>query len=383
VKTVLIFSWFYLPFVGGAELFVREIVSRLSSRYRFLVVTARLDRSLPRRETMDGADVFRVGLGRGMDKFTYPVLALRRALALERVDVVHAIMVNASALAARWFRLFRKAPSILTLQDGDSEEYVRRYLGPFFPLYPRLHRPFDRIHAISRHLRDQAVRYGAEANRIAIVPNGVDTRSFSNQAAPASELAQLRERLDLSDRRVVVSASRLALKNGIDDLLRAIPAIARRHHDAALLLVGDGEERPRLEKLANELQVKDRVRFVGGVAHRDVPKYLLLADVFVRPSLSEGLGTAFLEAMSCGVPIVGTNVGGIPEFLEHERTGLLCEPRSPASVADAVNRLLGDETLRKGVAERGRALVERDYRWETVADRIAAMYDEAVGAEPA
>jgi len=381
VKTVLIFSWFYLPYLGGAELFVREIVSRLAGRYRFVIVTARVDRALPRRETCDGAEIVRVGFGRPVDKLLYPLPAVFRALDLDSVSLVHAIMVNASALASYLYLLVKRRPSLLTLQNGDSEEYVRRYLGPAFPIYPRLHRPFDRIHAISRHLRDQAVGYGADPARISVIPNGVDASVFSRGAYSREELDELRSGLGLGGKRVILSVSRLVVKNGIEELIQAMPSVAKRHKDALLLLIGDGEDRAHLQKLAAELEIDDRVRFLGRMEPRDVARHLCLAEVFVRPSVSEGLGTAFLEALACEVPIVGTPVGGIPEFLANGTTGLFCEPGDPESVARAVSRLLSDPDLARSCAARGKEMVSESYRWDAVAERIAGLYDELLRLE--
>jgi glycosyltransferase involved in cell wall biosynthesis len=376
VKTVLIFSWFYLPYLGGAELFVREIVSRLSDRYRFVIVTVRGEKRPVRLESDGGAEIIRVGLGGRLDKLLYPIPALARALQLGSVDVVHAVMVNASALSAALYCWWKDKPAVLTLQSGDSEEYVRGYLGPLFPLYPRLHRSFERVHAISRHLRDEAVRYGVDPARISIIPNGVDTGVFSRSAYSPAELDSLRAQLGLEGKRIIISASRLSITQRMSDLLRAMPAIAQDHPDAVALLVGEGEDRPALERLASELSLEDRIVFLGAKEHEQVARYLCLADVFVRPSVTEGLGTAFLEALACEVPIVGTPVGGIPDFLEEGRTGLFCQPGNPESIATAVNRLLSDRELARGCGVRGKAMVEASYQWDAVAERIAALYEE-------
>ena len=376
MKTILVLSWFYHPFIGGAELFARAIAERLSDRYRFIIVTARMDKQLPSSETDEGTTIFRVGGGRRSDKFTYPLVALKKSLQLESVDLVHNIMVNASAVAAYFYLKLRSKPSLLTLQEGDSEEYVRDYLGPFFPIYPRLHRPFDRIHAISSFLRDEAVRHGADAKSVTVVPNGVDLRAFDREAWPPEEIEDLRRRLDLVGKRIIVSVSRLVSKNAIGDLLRALPVVLEHHPDAALLLVGDGNQRHRLETLASELGVRDRVRFAGSVEHRETAKHLLLSEVFVRPSTSEGLGSAFLEAMACGTPVVGTPVGGIVDFLRDGETGLFCEPRQPASVAAAVDRVLSERATAERLSEQGRELVRRDYDWNKIAEDIATIYEE-------
>ena len=175
MKTIVIFSWFYLPFIGGAELFVKAITDRLGYRYRFVIVTARADRKLAAIDESERVSVVRVGLGNRSDKFMYPLFALKWALASEHVDLVHAIMVNASAVAAYLFSKMKRVPTLLTLQEGDTEDYAREYLRLLFPVYPRLHRTFDRIHAISRFLACD----GRVLKLCHIFRHGVDVLVFS------------------------------------------------------------------------------------------------------------------------------------------------------------------------------------------------------------
>jgi glycosyltransferase involved in cell wall biosynthesis len=113
----------------------------------------------------------------------------------------------------------------------------------------------------------------------------------------------------------------------------------------------------------------------------EVARHLCLAEVFVRPSVSEGLGTAFLEALACEVPIVGTPVGGIPDFLEDGKTGLFCEPGNPESVARAVSRLLSEPDLARSCAARGSEMVRESYPWGAAAERIAGLYDDLLRRE--
>jgi glycosyltransferase involved in cell wall biosynthesis len=379
-KTIIVLSWFYLPFIGGAELFVKAVTERLSSRFRFVIITARANRKLPRREEKDGVRILRVGTGHWVDKFLYPIPALWSALGVRPVHLVHSIMVNAAAVTAFLYQRLTRKPSLLTLQEGDSEEYVRTWLGPFFPVYPLLHRPFDRIHAISSFLKNQAVVYGADPNTVRVVPNGVDTETFSPRAWSGEEITELRRALRLEGKRVIVSVSRLVPKNGLHDLVLAMPAIIRSHPQAVLLLVGDGEERARLETAAGELGIREQVHFAGEVTHRVISKYLQLADVFVRPSISEGLGSAFLEAMACDVPVIGTPVGGIVDFLRDGETGLFCQPRDPESITAAVCHLFGAEGLARHISANGRSLVQRDYRWDTVAERVGTIYEELLSS---
>jgi glycosyltransferase involved in cell wall biosynthesis len=379
-RRVLVFSWFYLPFLGGAELFVQALAARLRERFEFVVVTARLRGDLPAREDAPGVTVHRVGLGRALDKFLYLAAAPLQASRLGSFDLVHAVMASGGAFAAAAYLKARRVPSLLSLQDGDSEEYVRSYLGPLFPAWRPLHRQFDRVHAISSALAERARRFGVPAHTVTVIPNGCEDRLLDAPPVAAS-VAALRERHGLATARVIVSVSRLVLKNGIDRLLRAMPDVVAEVPEAILLLVGDGPDRRALEEQARGAALGDRVRFVGEVPPAEVPPYLGLAEVFVRPSRSEGLGTAFLEAMACGLPIVGSRAGGIPDFLAEGRTGFFCDPEQPRTIADALLRLLRDPAAARRMGQAGRDLVRERYRWEVVAAEIGALYDRLLSEE--
>ncbi|KKU36616.1 MAG: Glycosyl transferase group 1 [Candidatus Azambacteria bacterium GW2011_GWF2_46_32] len=129
-----------------------------------------------------------------------------------------------------------------------------------------------------------------------------------------------------------------------------------------------------MKDLTKKLNLEDNVLFLGEVSHKDLPQYLWISDVFVRPSLSEGLGNAFLEAMAAGVPVIGTKVGGIPDFLREGETGLFCEVQNPKSIAEKIETLLKDKKLRLRLVENGRKLVEEKYNWDSIARQIENIF---------
>ena len=114
--------------------------------------------------------------------------------------------------------------------------------------------------------------------------------------------------------------------------------------------------------------------FLGLVLPDQVPKYLAISDIFVRPSISEGLGNVFLEAMAVGVPIIGTPVGGIPDFLKHEETGLFCKPNNPKSIAEAVKKILENKELQEKLIDNGKELVKRKYDWDIIAEQMNKIF---------
>ena len=114
----------------------------------------------------------------------------------------------------------------------------------------------------------------------------------------------------------------------------------------------------------------------GFVKPEDIPQYLAVSDVFVRPSLSEGLGNSFLEAMEAGLPVIGTKVGGIPDFLIDGETGLFCEINDPKSIAEKIKLALSDIGLREKMIAKGKRMVEERYDWNLVAGKMHGIFNE-------
>ncbi len=170
----------------------------------------------------------------------------------------------------------------------------------------------------------------------------------------------------------IVSIGTLIPRKAHDVLVRAAATLAGRGKAFELWIAGDGQERGRLERLAVELGVADRVRFLGEVA--DAHDLLAEAHICAHPSRSEGLSNAILEAMAEGVPVVATPVGATPELIEHERTGLLAAVGSPQSLADALARLLDDPGLRQKLGEAGLERVRCQCNEEGVVRRYAEIF---------
>ena len=144
--------------------------------------------------------------------------------------------------------------------------------------------------------------------------------------------------------------------------------------DVKLLIIGDGPLRDSLKLKSHELGLDGRIKFAGQVTHDDLPKYLAAADVFVRPSLSEGLGTAFLEAMAAKLPVVGTKTGGITDFIINRETGLFCEVNNSKDIADKVDMILKDNTLKDFMVSNARKLINEKYDWEIISRKYKELF---------
>ena len=177
----------------------------------------------------------------------------------------------------------------------------------------------------------------------------------------------MKEKLSISPQdKVIITVSRLVEKNGVADLIDAVHVLnaGSEFKNYKLIVVGGGPLEKSLRSKIKNLKLEQNVTIVGEVAPKELPSWLVRADIFVRPSLSEGLGTAFLEAMAAGLAIIGTPVGGIPDFLKDRETGLFCQPKNPKDIADKIMEIVKNQDLRQKLVKNGRKLVEEKYDWD-------------------
>ncbi len=164
--------------------------------------------------------------------------------------------------------------------------------------------------------------------------------------------------------------------------------VLQKFPNATLVVVGDGTQRHELERMAERLGITRAVRFLGKLPHDQLPEYYAAADLFVGPSVvdrsgdTEGLGVVFIEAASAGLAMVGTSVGGISDVLIHDVTGLAVEPDQPEALADAIERLLGDEVLRSRLGADARQHALSQFSWTQVAARFSSVFSEVLERRP-
>lgn len=372
MKRILVFATTYFPLVGGAEVALKEITDRIPD-IRFHLICAKLKPTLLETEEMGNVTVHRVGFGTSFDKFLLPVLGVKKALALGEYPVVWSLMASFGGFAALGYTWVRpKTKLFLTLQEGDPLEHYDRRAGPFTWLHRMIFRRAHSVQAISHFLAQWSVHMGFKG-RPEVVPNGVDLRTF---LVSIDDAVRESKRTHLGFNRndiVLVTASRLSHKNAVDDLINALTQLPESYR---VLVLGVGEDEQKLRTLVHEKGLAQRVVFAGSITHAELPMYLQCGDVFVRASRSEGLGNAFLEAMACGVPVVGTRVGGIPDFLKDGDTGVFCEVNNPSSIARAVLRIQESDVLRMRLIQNGRALVRGAYDWEKIAARMQELLEQ-------
>ncbi len=276
-------------------------------------------------------------------------------------DVLHA-QTFASAPPAIIAKQRYGKPMVLTLHTSHFLRLAKKPLWQ--PVLRRIINSCDYLLAASAEIRDVALSLYAHPRAEALT-NGVDTALFSPTTPALPPAAP-------GVRRVIVPR-RLFEKNGVEYFVRALP-LMRAQLPVEALLVGDGPERPRLEALARELGVAEACRFLGARPNAEMPGLLASAEAAVFPSLMEATSVAALEAMSCGLPVAASNVGGLPEIVD-ETVGTLFEPANPQSLAERLVDLLKRSDLRQ-LGRHGRQRVTQSWSSERLALRHVEIYEQ-------
>jgi glycosyltransferase involved in cell wall biosynthesis len=216
---------------------------------------------------------------------------------------------------------------------------------------------------------------GIRPEGVTLIPNGVNLPPEG--AYPQEQINHIRQNLYIPpDAPVLISVGRLSRQKGHRYLLEAMPSVLERFPQTVLLLVGDGLQRAELEQKSCALGIETSVRFLG--TRDDVCQLLASADVFVLPSVSEGMPMALLEAMGMGVAVVASNLTGISDVVEDGRHGLLTPPGKPDSLAHAVIRLLENQALRVNLSQSGMQLVRQEYTVDRMCERYEALFHESM-----
>jgi glycosyltransferase involved in cell wall biosynthesis len=379
------------------------------------MLTAKVDKRLPPTEIIGKIKVHRVGIGYpAFDKLYLAFCGGRIGKKMHqqnRYDAVWAMMASFGGFGALAFKLKTKRgkpllaspsqgeengiPFLLTLQEGDPIECILHKVRFFKKRFTKIFTEADGLQAISTYLFNWGKQMGFKGKVAEVVPNGVDIERFTKEY-PSEELKFLRNSFGfekivgsgnptqppLGKGRgddglcILVTASRLVVKNGIADVIKSLALLPEK---VCFVICGVGELEESFKKLVQELKLEKRVVFLGNKSHQELPKILKACDIFIRPSITEGLGNSFLEAMAAGLPTIGTMVGGIPDFLKDGETGFVCEPNNPESIKRAVERIMvfSDEEKAR-VHENGLKIIRERFNWEYVVGRMKVIFEELV-----
>ena len=349
----------YSPVIGGLETWTENIAKRLSKKEEVFVVTGRVS-DQPYAETKNGVNVFRTSLF-SLKNLSYssplyvfsalPFIFLKSFFLIkkEKIQLLHCQGLLSAILGWCLKRLIG-IPYIVTVQSLEKKGFWEKlaYKNAAFCI------------AASGAVKEYFQSMGVES--IAVIPNGIDIKRFEKL-----NRQEARNKLGLNGEFAIMTVARFEKRKGLEFLIRALPEL---NFPFVCFLVGDGEERGNLENLSKNLGVSDKVKFLGQIENKKIPEYLSAADCFILPSLEEGFGIVVLEAQAAGLPVIGTNVGGIKDIIEDGRTGLLVEPADPKALAEAIAKVYSGQEFIKPDLEK--------YDWDKITEKVYDIYQKVL-----
>lgn len=368
----------YYPHVGGAERQVQRLAPLLQARGFDVCVITRHAEGLPSEEMIDGVPVYRVPARgpKAVAALSY-IFSTVRLLSKLHPDLIHAHEILSPASTAVFAKFLFGVPVIVKILRGgilgDIYKIKRRPLG--LQRFHVLSRNIDAFVVISQEIDQELAELQVPPEKRAFISNGVDTEVF----APLSdaEKQNVRTGLDLlPGALLVVYLGRLTGEKRVDHLLRIWPAIRAACPQAELIVVGTGDEEISLRAQAASLA---GVRFTGAVD--DAMRYLQAADLFVLPSATEGLSNSMLEALSTGLPVLATSVGGTPDVITHNVNGYLIPPDDVPALQNSLLQLLADGELRARLGREARQRILNNFSLESVAARLETLYHHVMSSQ--
>lgn len=375
-KILMIISLFH-PFAGGAEKSCQQLCNGLMGQGFSVALLTQRSEGLPEYEVVDGIPVYREIKGWHLFELTYMLSVLYFLLKHRReYDIIHCFGIYLFVPPALLMKyLFGKKVILRLLCSGQFGDFWRVDQLKWKKVVMGSSRRMDRIVFLSNDIKRELIENRFPVQILAHISNGVDVERFK----PQTENRHCHFKN-------ICFVGRLEEQKGVDYLMRAVAAIQEKGNDIRLFIVGDGRLSAALKNLCKVLKLDDRVVFTGHA--QDVLPYYQDADVFVLPSVSEGMSVALLEAMACGLPVVATCAGGNADLLDPDlknkeivsnyhigANGILVRPKDDAGLAEAILELLNDTDLSRQLGEKARRAVKENYSQKKIMNEYTDLYD--------
>jgi len=353
--------------LGGAEVAAYYTAKHLAKRHEVHIITSR-DKGLPRVSVNQEAFyVHRVNTIKKpwLLSLTYNIAAFWQLRKI-KPDVVHVQSIF-SGLAAYLGKKLLSTLYVVFCRGSDI------YLPwPFKkPISNLIVRNADAVVALSSDMKRQIAE--VTNTQSVVIPNGIEVERFEGLSPEKAK-----EELGIkNNEKVILFVGSLRPIKGTRYLIQAMLMIKQQEPNARLLIVGDGPDRQSLENLVRKLDLQQSIDFVGRLPQERIPHYMSACDIFTLPSLSEGFGLACLEAVSSGLPVVATGVGGLPDLIEDGKNGFLIPARNVAELARKLVTLLESDELRQEISKNNREKAQK-YDWSIVSHRIEEVYESVL-----
>lgn len=361
------------PASGGIGYYVYNLSRKLFERGHTVTVITRGSLQETRNHVIDGVNVLRVPFFPlyPFHVFLLSVSVNRQFKSLEpEFNIVH--LHTPMPLFVR-----TSLPLITTVHtpmkiDARYHEVINLYSlaekAQSLTVYPcaesRAFKASNKITSVSSTVAHELEEYGLNPDEITVVHNGVDEKAF----VPGRERR--------SSERYILYTGVLRARKGLFDLLQCASCVCKVHNDVSFAICGKGPFLNKLKEKARKMNLQDKVAFLGYVERSRLIQLYQEAEIQAIPSHYEGMPTVLLEAMSCGLPVVATDVGGNKEVILPGANGFLVPPRSPEKMAKIISRLLDDPLLREKVGRAARKTVLNNFTWDKIADNVIKCYED-------
>lgn len=373
---LLIINYEFPPLGGGAGNATYYLARHLSKMGHEIAILTSAFRGLPREEILDGFRIFRIPVVRRkidrcsvFEMITFIISGLfycNTIISMFKPEKVIAFFGIPSGIIAYWIKKRYSLPYIISLRGGDVPGFFNNKLQ----CYHRLTKPIIKIvwrnaeHVIANSNRlYKLAKHTDPKIKILVIPNGVDTEKYKPGHGVYSEKSKTK----------ILSVGRLNEQKGIQNLLKACYALNQNGLNGkfSLEILGDGPSRKMLEKLTKDMCLQDRVFFTGWVSKNEIADKYNTADIFVLPSLDEGMSNALLEAMATGLPVVASDLAG-DNLLINEENALIIPVNNDLLLANALKKLILNKDLRDEMGQKN-VLIARNFSWVEFAKAYNAV----------
>jgi len=359
----------------GAENVIAQLVSELASTEYKPIIGVIKNQKNPHVELDDFAK------GNGIESTIFEcrgefdlklILSVRNFIKRNNIDIVQTHGYKSNFYAV-WATLFENVPLIATCHPWIK---ISRRVKMYAKLDRVLLRKFDRIVAISEEVKQEILNAGIPDKKIATIDNGINVGRFEKQF----DQKKIRKQFDIPMTSTVIgTVGRLSFEKGHNILLEAAEKIIKKYPATFFIIAGDGKLKDELKRKAKQLKIEKHLILPGLI--NDIPGLLSILDIFVLPSLTEGLPMALLEAMAAKKPVVAARVGSIPKLIVPDETGLLVEPGDVSSLAKSIIELLTGKNKAARLAENGYRIIVAKFSSEAMARKYMNIYDMLLNSD--
>jgi len=280
----------------------------------------------------------------------------------ERINFIHSHWIIPSGLVGAVCKRIFKKPFIISVHGSDLI-----LPNKFLKNFAKIALNSCDVCVVNSTATKDTVLGITNVREVEIVPMGADLSMFNPNVK-----SDIKKDYKINGP-IILTVGRLSKEKGIEYTIKAMPTILKKIPEIKLIIVGAGPEENNLKKLSKKLNLTGNVVFTGGIPNKNLSRFYKSADVFVLPSLREGMGLVLLEAMACGTPVIGSNTGGITDIIKYGESGFLVKPKDPEDIAEKIIVLLSNKELQQKFSEEGLKIVRERFSWNVIVKKFVKI----------